>query len=206
MRYGMTAAVIALVAFNGSMAAEPIDLLAAKKVKWQKQLEETKFQIAEDQTSVMYSLSQYIQGNYKIHVIYEPNLYRNMTFKFERAGKETLAVSGHARSVFRIDGDVLYFAHFPTSGSGCTVTSYDLAAGTKLWETRLDAVGCPPHSVYQNAVTLDWSNLPGLDKEGEGSIRITGRESVGDYIEILDRTSGKVLAHKIYRDGFAPPK
>ncbi len=206
MRYGAAVALIGLVAFNGSMAAEPPDPLAAKKVKWQKQLEETKFQFAADQTGLMYSLSQYIQGNYKIHVIYEPNLWRNMTFKFERDGKEALTVSGHAHSVFRIDGNVLYFAHFPTNTAGCTVAAYDLAAGKELWKTQLNAVGFPPHSVYQNEVTLDWSGLPGLDKEGEGSIKITGRESVGDYIEILDRTTGKVLAHKIYRSGFAVPK
>jgi hypothetical protein len=206
MRYEAAVALIGLVVFSCSTAAEPPDPLATKKEKWQKQLEETKFQFAKDQAGLMYSLSQCIRGDYKIHMIYDPKTWWMMTFKFERDGKELLTIEGHDRSVFRIDGNVLYFAHFPTSTSGCTVTAYDLSTGKKLWETRLDAVGCPSHFAYMNQVTMDWSGLPELDKEGEGSIKITGRESFGDYIEILDRNTGKVLAHKIYRTGFAAPK
>jgi hypothetical protein len=50
------------------------------------------------------------------------------------------------------------------------------------------------------------SSLHELDKEGEGVVSITGRESHGDYVEILDRATGKVLAHKVYRQGFGPAK
>jgi hypothetical protein len=201
MRYEAAVALIGLVVFSCSTAAEPPDPLAAKKEKWQKQLEDTKFHFSKDQAGVMYSLSQCIRGDYKIHMIYDPKTWWMMTFKFERDGKELLTIDGHDRSVFRIDGNVLYFAHFPPLSSGCTVTAHDLTTGKRLWETRLNAIGDIDHSKYRNEVTMDLVNLTGLDKEGEGSVCITGRESYGDYCEVLDRNTGKVLAHKTYRQG-----
>jgi hypothetical protein len=58
------------------------------------------------------------------------------------------------------------------------------------------------HTAYRNQVTMELSSFTEVGKEGEGAIKITGRESYGDYIEVLDRATGKVLAHKIYRQGF----
>ncbi len=204
MRTGVVVALIGLVALNHSISAEP-DPLAAKQEKWQKQLEATKFSFAEDKAGVMYSLSQCV-GDYKIHMIYDlaiqPQIPR-ITFRFERAGQELLTINGHDRSVFQIMGTVLYFAHFPTSGAGCTVTAHDLTTGKRLWETSLDAVGYPPHSIYKNEVTMHFSWLSGPGNEAEGSVWITGRESIGDYIEVLDCKTGKRLAHKVYRFGSA---
>ena len=50
------------------------------------------------------------------------------------------------------------------------------------------------------------SSLGGVEKDSEGVVYIDGRESNGDYSEILDRKTGTLLAHKIYRQGFAQPK
>ena len=209
MRSGVVVALLGLLALN-SIAAEP-DPLPFKKEQWQKQLEDTKFHFAADKAGVMYSLSQCV-GDCKIHMVYDPALQPGMlrhTFKFERNGKEMLTIQGHDRSSFQIMENVLYFAHFQPWSAGCKVTAHDLTTGNKLWETTLNAVGCPPHSVYQNEVTLNLSYISWIASNltlQSSTVLITGRESAGDYIEILDRGTGKVLAHKIYRNGFAAPK
>jgi glucose dehydrogenase len=111
-------------------------------------------------------------------------------------------IVGHAESVFRTDGNVLFFASFPTFTQGCTVFAYDLTTGKKMWETKLNAVPKVGHTAYRNQVTMELSSFAELGKEGEGAIKIVGRESFGDYVEVLDRATGKVLAHKVYRQGF----
>jgi len=197
--------IVALVAASLSRAADPPGQLAAKKEAWQKALEDMTFRFSESDAGVLYSLSQY-SGDCKLHMIYDPKERGQLTFKFERDGKEVLTLPGHTGSVFRTVKNLLYFAHFPTYSSGSTVAAYDLTTGKRLWETKLNAVGNPSHSAYGNKVTMGLSSLHDLDKEGEGIVSITGRESFGDYIEILDRSTGKVLAHKVYRQGFGPAK
>ncbi|MCE9562098.1 MAG: hypothetical protein K8U57_08590 [Planctomycetes bacterium] len=184
---------------NGADRADP---LAVKKAQWQKVLEEEKFSYSGSRTGVMYSLSQF-RADCKIHMIYDPQKGWGVDFKFERDGKEILAISGHKESDFRVARNVLYFAHFPASTTGCVVTAHDLKNGMKLWDTKLSAVGSMTHRYYRNSVTIELSGLNEADQDGEGIVRITGRESYGDYIEILDSSTGKVLAHKIYREKFA---
>jgi hypothetical protein len=205
MRYWVAIGIVSLTTASRLPAADPPDPLAAKKEAWQKTLERMPFRFSESDAGVLFSLSQY-GGDCKVHMIYDPKERWRLTFRFERDGKEVLALHGHTGSVFRTVKNVLYFAHFPTASSGCTVAAYDLTTGKKLWETKLSAVGTPSHSAYSNHVTMGLSSLHDLDKDGEGIVSITGRESFGDYIEILDRGSGKVLAHKVYRQGFGSSK
>src|SRR5206468_2871000 len=127
-------------------------------------------------------------------------------FEFVRQGKPLFAIEGHTGSVFGADKDVLYFAQFSRCGSGCTVVAHELTTGAKLWETKLSAVGTPQHSAYLNQVTMGVSKTPGGDSEDERVLFITGRESFGDYVEVLDCKTGTPLAHKVYRQGFAPIK
>jgi len=202
--YFTVLAVFASAAIGSTEAAEP-DPLAAKKAAWQKTLEREPFRFSESNEGILSSLSQY-GGNCQVHMIHDPAKWGGLGFKFVRDGKELLSLEGHTGSSFRTAGNVLYFAHFPRSSSGCTVTAHDLTTGNKLWETKLSGVGTPMHSAYSNRVTMGLSSLHNLDKKGEGIISITGRESYGDYVEILDRRTGKVLAHRIYRQGFGAAK
>jgi hypothetical protein len=179
----------------------PADPLAAKKEAWRQTLEGMPFRFSEHHAGAQYSLSQN-GGDCKVHVINDPNGWGRLTFQFERDGKEILALNGHTGSVFRTANDVLYFAHFKDSSSGCTVAAYDLTAGKKLWQTKLNAVDLTAHSAYSNRVTMALSGGHGPDEEGEGAVLITGQESFGDYVEVLDRASGAVLAHRVYRQGF----
>ena len=202
MRLRFAASVLSLAALSpGPAAADP---LVAKKAAWQQVLERDKFRFSETNTGVMFSLTQY-RGDCRIHLIHDPKK-QGLMFRFERDGKDVLTFYGHPESVFRTVENTLYFAHFSPSSCGCTVAAYDLTTGKKTWETRLTAIGDLNHSGYLNQVTMGVSRLTDLDKEGEGVVSITGRESSGDYIEILDRATGKVLAHKVYRKEFGPAK
>jgi hypothetical protein len=178
-------------------AAEP-DRLTVRGDAWQNVLDRGSFRFSESDASVLFALSQF-GGKCQIHMIYDPAKWWSITFKFVKDGKELLTIDGHTKSVFCADKNILYFAHFSTSSQGCVVTAHDLETGKKLWETELNALPLATHSSYSNEVTMGLSNLTGTEMEGEGIVSVTGHESYGDYIEILDRETGKILAHKVYR-------
>jgi hypothetical protein len=185
-----------------AMATIERDLLETKAKLWQERLGRADFFFPENQASVLYSFSQF-RAKCRIHLICDPENWWRHTIKFERGGKEILTLPAHAASVFRTADNVLYFAEFPTSTSGCTVIAYDLATGNKLWSTDLRTPGqCISHSAYSNEVAMYLSSLPDLDKDGEGVVIIMGHESYGDYMQVLDRTTGAVLAQRTFREGY----
>jgi hypothetical protein len=196
MRYMTAAAIAALAIFGTLLAAEPADPLAAKKAAMHEALASLKFQFTEGQSGVITSLRQ-CDGDVRIHLIYDPKDWGKLTFKFERDGKEVLSLYGHTASSFFICDHVLYFAHFSACSTGCAVAAYDLTTGKTVWKTRLSAVRPGWHSAYSNKVAMEL-----VGSKGEGVITVIGREAYGDYIEILDMLTGKVLAQRVYREGF----
>ncbi len=197
------AAVAILLTLGGISSAD--DPLGPRKMGWTKALDGMPFVIREADANALAALDQYT-GDCRVHMVYDPKERGRMTFQFERDGKAVVSHQGHTGSVFRTEGNNLYFADFAPSASGCTVSAHDLTTGRERWRMTLAAVGKQVHSAYSNRVTVGFSRLPGVDKEGDGVVCITGRESYGDYVEILDRHSGVTLAHKVYRAGFAPIK
>ena len=184
------------------------DPLAAKKEEGQNSLEKAPFRFLESDANVLYSLSQYT-GDCKVHIILDPKERWRLTFIFERDGKDILTVQGHPRTVFQTSKNVLFFAHFGTGTTGCKVKAYDLTTGKTLWETGFDPVGPPSHSMYSNRVTMGLSAFPDPKKEeagGAGAVVITGRESCGEYVVVLDSKTGQILAQRIYRKGYETPK
>jgi hypothetical protein len=130
MRYGLAAAIVSVATINSLLAAEPPDRMAARKEAWQKNLDHEKFRFSESTAGVLYSLSQY-QGDCKVHMVYDPKFHWGLTLRFERDGNNVMTIGGHTESVFRTDGNVLYFASFSTSSQGCTVFANDLTTGKK---------------------------------------------------------------------------
>ena len=94
-------------------------------------------------------------------------------------------------------GDGRVSARYHPWGSGGSVAAYDLKTGRQLWHSPLKGIGAVEHSAYRNLVNM------GL---GPTAVSIQGHESYGDYLEILDRESGKRLAHRVFREGFEAPK
>jgi hypothetical protein len=187
---------LSLVSGHALRAVEPPDSLAARKEFWQGQLNR-EFRFSDDEASMMYSLSQY-RGGPKLHMVFDPAKWWEITYRFVREDKGLFEFQGHRGSVFRSSGNVLYFAHFSPSTCGCTITAHDLTTGKKLWETPLGAMGKARHSKYSNRVTMALAGSEEGKDLDEGVVWITGREEYGDYMEILDRRTGSVLAHKIF--------
>jgi hypothetical protein len=182
-----------------TIAAGPVpDRLKLRGDAWQATLERGSFSFSESEANALFSLSQF-RGKCQIEMIYDPAQWPRLTFKFMQDDKELLTIEGHTKSAFVAEHNVLYFAHFPTASSGCVVTAHDLATGQELWETVLNAVGTPTHSTYSNEVTIGLGRFLGTEERSEGVVMVTGRESFGDYEEILDQKTGKILAHKVYR-------
>ena len=96
---------------------------------------------------------------------------------------------GHLRTVFAVRDDVLYYADYHPSSSGCAVVAYDLRKHKQLWKAQLQGLGGVDHSKYHNAVNL------GLEKY---AVCVRGKESYGNYIEYVDLRSGKTVGHKVY--------
>jgi hypothetical protein len=169
----------------------------AKTPSWQEILEKQPFSFRESEASVLFSLSQF-GAACQVHMVFDPAKHGQLTFKFVKADKEVLSLTGHNASVFRVDNNILYFAHFGRSSTGCSVAAYDLNTGKSIWAKSVTGLGGVRHSAYRNAVTMSLSTLTG-DKERRAVVVISGRESFGDYVEILDQKTGDAVASKVYR-------
>lgn len=204
MRHKLAIVLAGLIICIGARAQDAADPLAAKKAAWQKKLESEKFNFTGSKAGLEYSKSEY-RGDRKITVTNGPIWAWSCGLKLERDGKIILDCAD--ASAFRVVDNVLYLANAGSRTCGCKVVAYDLTTGKMIWETGLRAAEGPEfHSAYANQVTMDLSHLKELDKEGDGAIVVTGHESYGDYVDILDRRTGKFLAHKLYRQGFGEPK
>jgi hypothetical protein len=151
------------------------------------------FSFRQEKANPFYCLSQFY-ANCEVHIVKKPERPGELRFRFVRAGKEILNLAGHPATVFSSDADTLFFAHFSDVSMGCTIAAYDLNDGSLRWKTELKGVNEElAHLGYVNKVTMGLSSR---------FVSITGQESYGDYVEILDRKTGALRAHKVYRKGY----
>lgn len=189
MRYAFAVLVVGWFAIRASIAGDPPDPLATNKELWRNVLNREAFRFPAPKFGVLDSVTRY-SGDCQIHLVQDAAKSRQgLTIKFVRGGKTVVEFDGHAKSAFLEAGGVLYFLHFHPSSSGAQVSAHDLTSGKKVWMTNLTALGPIEHSAYGNTTVIE---------EGEGVIRVFGRESYGDYAEVLDQKTGVVLAHKVY--------
>lgn len=94
---------------------------------------------------------------------------------------------GHAYTVFQIVGDRLYYADYSSLGSGGAIVAVNLATGKVIWRAPLEALGPIEHSKYLNRMNL---------QADANSVRITGNESAGRYVEVKDTATGRTIAHR----------
>jgi hypothetical protein len=182
-------------------AQEVPDQIARRVELWQQYLERRSFTFPRDERGLFTSLDHY-SATCQLHIIISPKPDYRISFKFVRDGREVLALPGHFEATFRTTDEKLYFANFsPLDVAGCTVSAYDLNSGSELWKTddisHLKAGGA---SQYGNLVHLWLSRLNEVANEPEGAaIIVMGTETAGDYIAVLDRMTGVLLAHKKYK-------
>lgn len=70
--------------------------------------------------------------------------------------------------------------------SGCDVVAVDLEKSRQLWRSRV-GFGPTNHSWYANEVAMNM---------GDDVVVITGNETAGAYIAIVDIKTGKLLGRK----------
>ena len=81
---------------------------------------------------------------------------------------------------------ILYFAKYPENSVHCEIIAFDLKNKKELWRTvTKDARELILHSLYRNRVNM----FPDEDNR----LVVIGRESGCDYVNVLDRKSGKIL-------------
>ena len=130
-------------------------------------------------------------NTYQVEMIRKKNKYGEITIRLVDDGKEIVAWEGHNRSVFSLNGDVLVYADFLSSRTGCSVVAYDLKKQKQLWKTSLKGLGPIPHFGYSNSVNLEIIN--------NDAVRVFGNESAGQYLEIADLKTGKTVGHRQYK-------
>ena len=176
------ACVMALGSVRG-MCAEPLN--------YQKMTEGARWGWSAEKASLLFSIL-HDQGDYRIELIREKGDVWGVTLRFlDAQGGEVWSLPAHQYTVFAQYDGILYYADFGYSSSGCAIVAYDLRNKTQLWKTSLQAVGDVLHSSYLNMVTMD---------VGEDVIGIYGNESLGRYLEYVDRKTGVTVGHRVFCD------
>lgn len=185
---GACLALIIAVTTFGNVSCE------RRRVAYQKTLDAMPFHFNDDEANASYSMKQ-CDDKWHVQTIAAPGSGM-VTFKFTCTNNQILSLEGHSQSVFRIGDNTVYFAHFSPTKTGCAVAAYDLDNGKEVWRTELEGIGKVSHEQYRNRITID---LPDKDDKRGHVVWITGNETSGDYVEVLDRKTGKQLAHRVYR-------
>ncbi|MGH4027245.1 MAG: hypothetical protein ACRDRV_21965 [Pseudonocardiaceae bacterium] len=97
--------------------------------------------------------------------------------------QQALDVAGDAVVTARSRGR-LYVVSYPVSAAGCRVVAMSEVDGTILWDRMIEGPRPVLHSKYRNEVRA----VP-----TEDGIRVEGRESAGNYRELLDAVTGSTL-------------
>jgi hypothetical protein len=166
----------------GVLAAAP----APAREDYEKKAKEAPWQWSEERASAP-SAAKRLTGRYGADIERRDNF--NVVLRIVKDGAVVHFFDGHLGTVFAVRDDVLYYADFQPSGSGCAVVAYDLRKQKQLWKTHLKGLGGVDHSKYHNAVNLDLERY---------SVCVRGKESAGNYIEFVDLRTGKTVGHKVY--------
>ena len=125
--------------------------------------------------------------DYDVWIIRQAKDRHALTIKIIKDDRAVYQWKGHKHSVFRIQGDRLYYAEFHYSSTGGNVVAVDLSKGNELWRSPLKALGGIEHSAYLNRMTID---------ANDEVVSIYGNESMGQYLEFKDVRTGKTVGHK----------
>jgi hypothetical protein len=169
-------------------------LLAPVPVKepapdYQKEADKTEWKWPADKAGVQASVKRY-SGDCKVDIVTKEMAFNNAEVRFFRNDKLLFTIEGHSGTSFAGDKLVVWYADYSYGSSGCALVAYDLEAGKQLWKTPLKGLGPIAHFRYRNDVVIE------LDKD---VIRVWGKESAGNYFEIVDRKTGKTVGHKDFR-------
>jgi len=104
-------------------------------------------------------------------------------------GDEVYSWLGGPMTVFDVVDDTLYRSSGGHVALGAIVQAIDLTTGKLLWKTRLRGMGVTDHSAYVNRISFE--------PRAKSKLCFFGRESQGDYIEVLDMRNGERLSYRV---------
>jgi hypothetical protein len=124
---------------------------------------------------------------YEVEIVQpkEPSSYP--TIRVRKNGEDIIAWRAHLGSVFLRRGDMVYYADFSPSASGCRIVGYHLQAREEIWKTPLMRGSPLGHSMYANRVNMKLDDL---------HLIVYRDESSGRYIELLDPFTGRIVGEK----------
>jgi hypothetical protein len=138
-----------------------------------------------DASASLFDSLQRYEGPYQVDAVRADGGY---TVRVSDGDRELVSWKGHERTVFRQQGDVLYYADFHPMSSGCALVAFDLKAKRQLWRTPLKGLGPIGHSKYHNAVNLEVT---------AEAVTVRGNESAGRYVERIDARSGQTVRTQV---------
>jgi hypothetical protein len=141
-----------------------------------------------DERATAEGCAKRLTGAYRAEV--EPRgMFGGVLLRIAKDGAVVHFFEAGKGTVFAVRDDVLYYADYQPSSSGCAVAAYDLRKKKQLWKANLKGLGPIKHFKYHNAVNLD------LEKQ---AVCVRGKESAGRYIEFVDLKTGKTVGNKVY--------
>jgi hypothetical protein len=140
-----------------------------------------------------------------INLRFDPKKRPQVSIMIEAKNGVALKVEGHLGSAFLVHEGNFFFLSYGPYSPGSYIDAYDLSNGKKLWSSaELSHFGPFGHSGYGNSAHMRFSRGGEVDGEKrDDSIVVRGRESFGDYITIVSRETGDVIANRAYRTDFA---
>ena len=156
---------------------------------YQKVADATAWKFSQEQAGVADSLLRFSK-DYQVELIRPKNKFGDIIVRLVDDGKEISSFTGHYRTVFRSSGEVVVYANFLPTRTGCTLVAFDLKKQKQLWKTPLKGLGDIAHFGYMNAVNLEIVN--------NEAVRVFGNETAGKYVEFVDLATGKTVGHRKY--------
>ncbi|HUT12403.1 MAG TPA: hypothetical protein VMY42_18030 [Thermoguttaceae bacterium] len=183
-RFAMSSIVLAAFALAGitGLCAED-----TSSVDYQKLADGAPWRFSDAAANPLFCMWRHAGPDYDVWLIREAKDHHALTIKIIKDDRPAYQWKGHELSVFRIQGDRLYFAAFDHDGSGGNIVAVDLNQGDELWRSPLKALGDIEHSAYLNRMTID---------ANDEVVSIYGNESMGRYVEFKDVRTGKTVGHK----------
>jgi hypothetical protein len=175
------------------LAAAPVPPMVV--ADWKPTIKARTFAFEADHSGALNSVAAAKKAGLTAEYQPSPNGFGEGTFAFQKKDGPKVTLSGHSGTPVVVRGDVLYVADFSAIANGCKVVAYDLTTGKKAWEKELAGIGPIDHTKYRNKVAMSVEKHP---TENHFALVIVGWEAAGRYVEVLDLTTGKQLAHKNY--------
>jgi len=183
-RFAMAAVVLAAFALAGTTG---LCAGGTSSIDYQKVADGARWGFLDEADNPLFCMFQQTGTDYDVSLIREAKGRHALTIKVIKNDRPVYQWKGHRHSVFRIQGDLLYYAEFHYSASGGRVVAVDLTSGKPLWQSRLKALGGVRHSAYLNRMTID---------ANDDVVSVYGNESMGRYLEFKDVRTGKTVGHK----------